>query len=80
MKRLKLSYLNFILTFIALGLTILILQNVSIMYSFKEAKTMFTINKKGKIVVPVDVYGDVDVNIESCSTTVPVEGTVEVDR
>ena len=66
--KLKPSYLNVILTVIAFGVITLCLQNANVIKPLKPHK-----------VIVQDVYGTMDVNIESCNTTIPIEGEVDAN-
>jgi len=60
----KISYLNFILTVIAVALTVIILQNASVIPAARAAYPVsLPLNEKGEMVVRV-ANSTMDVNIE----------------
>lgn len=65
--KIKFSYLNVILTVIALAVVTLCLQNANIIRPIKVHEVLV---KGGDI--DATINGDVDVNISDCSTTIPV--------
>lgn len=63
MLRSKLSYLNFILTVIAIGLTVIVLQNANVIPTVNATSySGLPLNEKGEMVVRV-ANSDMDVTV-----------------